>query len=464
MKYFFLFCIPLFIFAKAIPDGYMTPIPPDVFLKPSMQTHAGTLHFQDGVPDAQSAKKISDEWHYLQYAQLFFKYKKAVWLEILRNELQALGIKDYRYIAITNSALTSRVTWPLLDPQSVYAVTLLDPTEKGLLLQTPHTFESGVILNRLGETIITLKPHTAYYLPSQEELLGFFDTKNNQKIPIQIDGVEQEVHIVKSTTHLNYLFFRMHRKSATKAFKDELRIAPLDANVSSTNTFVNISNKNSVVLLPKSARFFALLNKIVQNDTLPAYAQEELKKIGIVKGERFFPSAQMRTLLHEAAQMAAIITDKRKDYSDLPLFQPTQTAAIVHEVRIESDANGNLFDPQKSYRIHMQNIPAKSWSITLYDTQTNSMLQNTTDLTPYKVSNEASLVYNDDGSVDIYFSASMREDALLPNIIKTVPTKRWYAVIRLYEPDQTSTLQKSQFTIEVFDPSTLHQEETFSVF
>ena len=79
------------------------------------------------------------------------------------------------------------------------------------------------------------------------------------------------------------------------------------------------------------------------------------------------------------------------------------------------------------------NTPAKDfWSVIVYDPQRRSELQ--TDQTFPSVNNKKTpLVYNDDGSVDLYYGpeAPVGKES---NWTQTVPGKGWFVLIRLYGP------------------------------
>ena len=67
------------------------------------------------------------------------------------------------------------------------------------------------------------------------------------------------------------------------------------------------------------------------------------------------------------------------------------------------DKDGNRFDGGKSYRLRVPaNVPVSAfWSLTLYDTETRSMIQNPGNDSAR--SGNDKLKANADGSVDLYF-------------------------------------------------------------
>jgi hypothetical protein len=79
------------------------------------------------------------------------------------------------------------------------------------------------------------------------------------------------------------------------------------------------------------------------------------------------------------------------------------------------------------------NIPEENfWSLTLYDSQSRSMLQ-TDQQFPSVGSLTTGLVANPDSSVNVYFGpeAPAGEES---NWVQTMPGKSWSVILRLYGP------------------------------
>ena len=105
------------------------------------------------------------------------------------------------------------------------------------------------------------------------------------------------------------------------------------------------------------------------------------------------------------------------------------------------DADGNPFDGARTYKVTLPpNIPAgKFWSLTLYDSQSRSMLD-----TPQRYPRAGSQSYpspaaeaNTDGSTTVYFGHMQPKGVKRGNWIQTVPGKGWFTILRLYSPLET---------------------------
>ena len=102
------------------------------------------------------------------------------------------------------------------------------------------------------------------------------------------------------------------------------------------------------------------------------------------------------------------------------------------------DADRQYFDGARTYRVTLPGeIPAKSfWSLTLYDTQTRSML-----VTPQRYPRAGSQGYpspaarpDADGSTTMYFAPEQPDGVTRGNWIQTVPGRGWFVLLRLYGP------------------------------
>jgi len=106
------------------------------------------------------------------------------------------------------------------------------------------------------------------------------------------------------------------------------------------------------------------------------------------------------------------------------------------QIEISYDSKGNLLEGGKKYKIHLPSgIPASEfWSIIVYDSLSRLMIH--TDQTwPSVHSNNKKLISNKDGSVDAWFGPDNIEGKE-NNLVKTIPGKLWYLILRLYYPPE----------------------------
>ena len=113
---------------------------------------------------------------------------------------------------------------------------------------------------------------------------------------------------------------------------------------------------------------------------------------------------------HEFLRDGARLLDARTQFHYLatvitPAMAHAQVGAGSAYAYTVHDANGDLLDGAKTYRLHVDpDPPAKNfWAVDVYDTQTRSLIQVASTIYPALASNSGTLQANDDGSYDLYF-------------------------------------------------------------
>ena len=105
-------------------------------------------------------------------------------------------------------------------------------------------------------------------------------------------------------------------------------------------------------------------------------------------------------------------------------------------IGVYQDAEGNWLSGEHIYRIRLpKNVPANMfWSLTAYDNETRSMIQN--DLGRPLVGSVHGAKPNEDGSYDAYFGPELPDGVPEENWVQTKPGKGWFAYLRLYGPEK----------------------------
>lgn len=312
----------------------------------------------------------------------------------------------------------------------------------------------------------------------------------DRRVNVMVGGIHKKVWIAKSRSYSNWLILRGFLvdgkpESAAKMWKEGLKIYPLkDAKNPKSMVYINGSNKEFNTIHANNYEFYEELSAVIQKEPI-SFIDPELRgqaaAIGIVKGKPFTPDARLKSILEDAVKVgnatarsiglsprdknAYLYEGKQwytgfvgKDYRWLDgdgnqgrnmdartLFFYTATVntpAMALEIPgVGSnyafgtrDSKGAILHGEKNYVLHINaDVPAKDfWSIVVYDPQTRSMLQ-TDQPYPNKNSQKDKLIYNEDGSVDLYFGPNAPEGKEA-NWIQTVSGKAWVTLFRTYGP------------------------------
>jgi hypothetical protein len=100
------------------------------------------------------------------------------------------------------------------------------------------------------------------------------------------------------------------------------------------------------------------------------------------------------------------------------------------------DSEGNWLSGEHTYRIRLpKDVPANMfWSLTAYDNETRSLIQN--DLGRPLVGSVHGAKANEDGSYDAYFGPELPAGVFEENRVQTRHGKGWFAYLRLYGPEK----------------------------
>jgi hypothetical protein len=451
--------------AISIPDTVATPI--------------GTLEFFDGVPVGDTIDTLYDNLDRMRGLAVFLDNQGAASLHAMRTGNARIGADASNKVTITEQLLQPESLYLTGNTSTLYALAYLDlKTDGPLVIELPPGMLGFVddAWFRFVENLGAIGPDRG---------------KGGKYLVLPPDhegAVPDGYFVVKTGTYSNLLFLRGSIANglapAVENIKSKLRIYPLaQVDTPPATEFINFSGVSYSTVAANDVSFFQGLDQVVQEEPLDAIGPEArglLASIGIVKGQPFAPDARMTRLLGEAALLgnatARAITYQPRiggvfiypdtdsawttayanknttfetggatdlDARVLFYFNATGVTQAMAATTVGQgsdyalaylDADKKPFDGSKTYRLHLpSDVPVNNfWAVTLYDTQTRSLLQ-TGQKFPTIGSQTDGMTANADGSYDIFFAPTAPEGKE-GNWVQTLPGKSWFTILRMYGP------------------------------
>lgn len=460
--------------AEVTPEELKTISIPD-----KVETAIGTLEFFDGVPTDVTIDTLYDNLDRMRAVEVYLNNQGAASLNAMRKGNAGIGADASNKVTITEQLLKPASLYLTGNTSTLYALTYLDLKSEGALVV------------ELPPGMLGFLDDAWFRFIANFGVIGPDKGKGGKYLllPPGYSGDEPEGYfIVKLPTYNNLMFLRgsiaKGLEPAVENIKSKLRIYPLaKAGNPPATEFFNMSGKSYNTLVTRDISFFEDLNALVQVEPLDAIGPEmrgQLAAIGIVKDKPFNPDDRMKKLLNEAATLGsatarAITYQPRIDgvfiYPDTksawtmayankntsfeadgamgldarvlfyfnatgvtPAMATTTAGAGSDYALTYLDADMKAFDGSKTYRLRLPpDVPVNNfWAVTLYDTQTRSLLQTSQEF-PTVGSQDEGIRKNTDGSYDLYF-APEPPAGQEGNWLQTVPGKSWFTILRLYGP------------------------------
>ena len=460
---------------------YTTPIPEGIITPDKVETSIGTLDFTDGVPSRGTADKVYDFMDTSRAADAFLKGMPAASVAALIEGAHSLGAVEVNQVMIFDGLMNAKSLFLTGNSATVYVIPDLDLKRDGAtvvdapegLLGAANDANFRFIENITGGKYLFLPPGYEgevpegykVYRPETYRVWVFLRKTPKSKADDDV-------------------------AAAVKDVKDNLKVYKLAdaANLPEMEWFSG-TDKDFNTIHYNNAEFYHHVDEVIQYEALGLFTPEVrglFASLGIEKGKPFNPDDRMKAILADGvaignAQARAIVWYPRIDmnmagaqiYPDTgsawnmaymgrnvhfngedggtmntdarvmfhyPYTAVTPVMAAPREGKGSDygiaflDGDKQPFDGSKTYTITLPpDAPiANFWAVTIYDTQTRSMLQ--TDQVAAGIDSlQEGLRYNKDGSIDIYF-APEAPPGYQDNWVQTVPGKSWFTILRMYSP------------------------------
>ena len=462
--------------------NYNTHIPPGILTPSKVETRIGPLEFFDGIPTKETARVLYDNLDFLRGVETFLSGIPATSVEALRLGQEALGAESSNQVLIFDQLMDSNPLFLTGNTDTVYCSVFLDLEKDGpTVIEIPPKTGPGTVNDAYFRFVIDTGPPG----PDRGEGGKYLILPPDHEGPVP-DGF----YTAKSTSYVNWLILRgflVDGKTdfSSNLFRMGLKVYPLaQADDPPAMEFINGSEKAFNTIHANTFEFFEELHTVIEREPI-AMLDPELRglfaSVGIQKGKPFAPDARMKKILTDAVAVAngtarsllwyerneseflaegshwkkGFVGDSYEYLKDEGMggrhldarthfyyFATVNTPAMAMKLIGAGsqyawgylDSEGNYLDGSKPYRMNLpKDPPAKDfWSVVAYDPQTRSELQ-TGQPFPSKNNKRDDLIYNEDGSVDLYFGPNPPE-GFEKNWIQTVAGKGWFVLLRLYGP------------------------------
>jgi hypothetical protein len=460
-----------------------TDIPASITTPDKVTTSIGTLEFFDGVPGRETVDTVYDYVDRARAVEVFINLIPAVSMYHLRQGMRDIGLTESHQILIAEQLGDSKplvLTW---NNTSLYTWGFLNLNKDGPTVVEVPPGVLGVF-------------NDMYFRYMADIGAAGADKGKGGKYLVLPPGYEGDLpdgyFVVRSQTYGVWNFMRGYVEKgvdeATARIKNNLKVYPLaEKDNPPEMQFTNMSGlADYQTIPPNDFSFFESLNNLVQEEPIGWLDPETtglLASIGIVKGQPFAPDTRMKRILEDAvaignayarantvfprdpghrvykgtdSEWVMAFADKdtyflkdgaRRFDSRLwmhynavvvtPAMALTRPGAGSDYLIAGLDAEHRALDGAKTYRLRVPaNVPVKdNWSVTIYDTQTRSMLQTDQEYAGVNSLGDG-LKQNADGSYDVIFAPNLPDGVDERNWIQTIPGKSWFIIFRAYGPLQ----------------------------
>jgi hypothetical protein len=449
-----------------------------------VDSRIGELEFTSGYPTEATVDKLYDELDFQRAVQAYLWAMPFVSYAAATEASLDKGANNHTVIIQPNSAEQQQLILTG-NQDTVYLSGALDLRDGPIVVELPAGL-LGTMNNLWQEPLTDLG---GPFSPEQNRGGRFLIVPPNYDSPLP----KAHYHIVKSDTNSVLFYVRAVGRSRDDwpQLSEQMRQwkqYPLEQAANPPETkFVDITGRKHDTLIPKGSGYFELLARYINLN--PSREQDmamlgTLETLGIAHGREFKPDKRMQKIFAEAAVVGDamaktvgwtsrspkenlyLVPGKRQwkwlFVLDNPWFRTDDYLVIDERTRFSyeaigtanamvlqapgqgsvyigayQDGEGEWLSGEKHYTIRLpKDVPAAMfWSLTVYDNETRSQVQN--ELGRPLVGDVHGAIANSDGSFDLHFSPTLPDGVDKRNWVQTRPQEGWFVYLRLYGPGET---------------------------
>lgn len=286
-----------------------------------VETTFGTLEFDDGVPNVDTARKVSDALAFTAALDVYNNSFRGASAYAIRKGFLDIGAEE-NSVVIFSTLMDAKSLFLTANADTVYYLSVLDLTNGPIVVEQPP-LGLGTINDMWFSWVIDIgfpgpdRGEGGKYLlvpPGYDGPLpegGFFvaHAKTTKLLYaarsfLTNDDPAPTVDLIKKSIKIYPYTPGGFGTSIATALEGKVRLA---ANPPAPEMkFVEASGKAFNTIPPSDYSFFEMINANVQNEPADSYDVElagQLAAIGIVKGKPFEPDERMRKILTDAAAL-----------------------------------------------------------------------------------------------------------------------------------------------------------------
>ncbi|WP_052444640.1 DUF1254 domain-containing protein [Flammeovirga sp. OC4] len=472
--------IPSFSQTTEIPEGILTPN--------KIKTSIGTLRFMDGVPTKKTVDLTYDNLDRMRGVDVYLKCMQAASMRHLIRGPQALGADEYNRVMLLQ--LDSKSLYLTANTSTLYVNPIINLKETGPLVMEVPSEMTGAINDAWFYYVSDIGPFGPDKGEGGKYLL--LPPAYDQEVPEGYHVIRSSTYRLWMLMRMS---LENGVKSAKDHIVNNLKIYPLKAQGNpKPMVFIDGSGQDFNTIYSNDFHFYEAIHEVIQEeplDMIDAETRGLLASIGIEKGKSFSPDKRLKRILNDAVLIGnatarsivwyprtagtinhmngvqmypdaesawmRLFTDQNVFFtgedghtmnSDARTMLHFPYSGISPAMSVKAPGKGSdygllmldhkkrPFNGKRTYKLRIPpNPPVKDfWALTIYDSQTRSMLQ-TDQPTPTIGSQLENMKMEEDGSYIIYFGPKAPK-GYENNWLQTIPNKSWFVMLRMFGPTE----------------------------